>query len=430
MFFKNLSNNLSSLKNEGMNHFLATILICLLPMFLVSSSILANLSSASIGFLFLFDALKNKKYEYFNNKIFILLLIFFIYLIINFLHAQSFDYIYDSPKRNIGFIRFILLAFAISYYFNNQKFKYFQLILSIWISTFVFISIDLLVQYFCGYNFFLQSNTFPGRLSGVMGNELKIGGYYLGFYFFSIAAVTKIFSKRIYIVSILIVFFTLISFLIGERANFLKVFSGLLIFLFFWDKYKVKYKLLILSLIFALLIIGGNLNQNLKYRFVGQFSSYIIDNGFKAYYYNSQYGAHYGTSIKMFMNYPLMGIGIKNFMEECYVDDQKKYDDERFLLNKARCNTHPHQLHLEILSQLGIVGYSMFLSFFLWFIGRGFLIYKKNKNIYHLGALIFILTSLFIPLPTGSFFTTFGASIFWINFGLVLAFEKTKLTNR
>ena len=429
MHLKNLSNDLNSLKAGSINHFLATILICLFPAFLVSSSILTNLSVVCVGFLFLFDAFKNKKYEYFKNKIFILLSIFFLYLIINFLHSQSFNYIYDSPQRSIGFIRFILLAFAIPYYFNIQKLKYLKLILSIWSFIFVFISIDLLVEYFYGRNLFGMSNVFPGRLSGVMGDELKIGAYFLGFYFIFIGTIIKIFKYKKYLIILSIVLFTLISFLIGERANFLKLLFGLLFFLFFLDGYKTRYKVLILSIMLSFTIFVANSNQDLKDRFLNQFINYIVENGITQYYYNSQYGAHFGVSIKIFKNYPLMGIGIKNFMEECYANDQKKYDDERFLLNKARCNTHPHQLHLEILSQLGIIGYSMFLLFFIWFIGNGLLIYKKNKNIFHLGALTFVMISLFMPLPSGSFFTSFGASIFWINFGLALTFQSSKIKN-
>ena len=430
MYLKNLSNNLHSLKNGSLNHFFATILICLFPAFLVSSSLLTNFFVVCIGFLFLFDALKNKKFEYFNDKIFIFLSIFFLYLIINFLHSQSFNYIYDSPKRSIGFIRFILLAFAISYYFNNQKFKYLKLILSIWSFIFLFISIDLLVEYFYGHNLFGMSNVFPGRLSSVMGDELKIGGYFLGFFFIFIGFIIKIFKHKKYLIILLIIFFALISFLIGERANFLKLLAGLIFFLIFLDSFKIRYKVLILSIMLSLTIFMANSNQILKDRFLNQFINYITENGIAQYYYNSQYGAHFGVSIKIFKNYPLMGNGIKNFMEECYADDQKKYDDKRFLLNTARCNTHPHQLHLEILSQLGIIGYSMFLLFFMWFITNGIINYKKNKNILLLGALTFIMVSLFMPLPSGSFFTTFGASIFWINFGLALTFQKIKLIDQ
>ena len=133
MYLQNISNDFKSLRNGNLNHFFATILICLLPIFIVSSSILINISITSIAVLFLFDSIKNKKYEYFNNRIFIFLFIFFIFLIINLLFSINFQ---NSLQRSIGFIRFILLAVAISYYLNNNNFKYFQLILVMWVLTF------------------------------------------------------------------------------------------------------------------------------------------------------------------------------------------------------------------------------------------------------------------------------------------------------
>ena len=133
MYVQNISDDFKSLRNGNLNHFFATILICLLPIFIVSSSILINISITSIAVLFLFDSIKNKKYEYFNNKIFIFLFIFFIFLIINLFFSINFQ---NSLQRSIGFIRFILLAAAISYYLNNNNFKYFRLILVMWVLTF------------------------------------------------------------------------------------------------------------------------------------------------------------------------------------------------------------------------------------------------------------------------------------------------------
>ena len=50
--------------------------------------------------------------------------------------------------------------------------------------------------------------------------------------------------------------------------------------------------------------------------------------------------------------------------------------------------------------------------------------YLRNKDPYLLTSLIFIFVSIFTPVPSGSFFTTYGATIFWLNFGLVLAFSS------
>ena len=106
MHIGNITGDFRSLKNKSINHFCATILICLLPAFIVSSSILINISIIVIGSLFLFDSIKNKKYEYFNNKIFILLFIFFIFLIVNLFFSINFQ---SSLPRSLGFLRFILL---------------------------------------------------------------------------------------------------------------------------------------------------------------------------------------------------------------------------------------------------------------------------------------------------------------------------------
>ena len=50
---------------------------------------------------------------------------------------------------------------------------------------------------------------------------------------------------------------------------------------------------------------------------------------------------------------------------------------------------------------------------------------KEGKTI---NVPFFNSVTIFLPLPSGSFFTTYGAIIFWTNVGLVLAFEKKKIS--
>jgi hypothetical protein len=53
---------------------------------------------------------------------------------------------------------------------------------------------------------------------------------------------------------------------------------------------------------------------------------------------------------------------------------------------------------------------------------NSFKVYRKTGDLIHLSSILFVLT-FFIPLlPTGSFFSTFNGSIFWINFSFVHAF--------
>ena len=120
---------------------------------------------------------------------------------------------------------------------------------------------------------------------------------------------------------------------------------------------------------------------------------------------SSQYGAHFGTGLKIIQNYPLTGIGFKNFFDECA---KKEYEDKNFyILNQDVL--HPHQLHLDIASSVGIIGYLLLISSFIYLIILSFKSYSKSKNLYTLASLAFILFSNLFHL---CFFTSYSATIF------------------
>ena len=76
-------------------------------------------------------------------------------------------------------------------------------------------------------------------------------------------------------------------------------------------------------------------------------------------------------------------------------------------------------MHFEILSELGLIGYALFGLFFYMSISNILKIYIKSKNLFQLSSLLFIIATIIPLLPSGSFFTTYTASIFWINYGLL-----------
>ena len=96
---------------------------------------------------------------------------------------------------------------------------------------FLFITIDLIFEFFLGYNIFGISNQFPGRLSSFLGDELKIGNFYFGFALFTSATVFYFYKKKYFILSIII--FLIVALLIGERSNFLKIIFCFCFFYFF-----------------------------------------------------------------------------------------------------------------------------------------------------------------------------------------------------
>ena len=405
---------LIKLKKGNLKHFSSILLIYCFPIFILFSSLLTNLFTVILIFFFLNEIKFNPKYLV-KDKILFLLILFWFFILISLFTSI---YVENSIPRSLGFIRFILLSYAVAYYIGLNDFKYYKIIILIWFFIFFISSVDLFIEYILGFNLLGYVSYMPGRLSGFLGDELKIGNYYLGFYFLILAFSIQFFKKQ-FLSFFIIIFFSLIAFLIGERANFIKIILGLLIFLIFYEKIILKYKIIFFGLMISGAIIFVNLNDEFKTRYKKQLYTPLKTEGVYNYLKGIPYGAHFSTAYEIFKENPISGIGLKNFYFECGKD---KYINKEFVFNHARCSTHPHQLHLEILSHIGIFGYLVFICLFFYLIYFGFQNYFRNKNPYLLASLIFILVSIFTPVPSGSFFTTFGATIFWLNFGLVLAF--------
>ena len=405
---------LIKLKKRNLNHFYSILIISCFPIFILFSSLLTNLFTVILIFFFLNEIKFNPKYLV-KDKILFLLILFWFFILISLFTSI---YVENSIPRSLGFVRFILLAYAVAYYIGLNDFRYYKIIILIWFLIFFISSVDLFIEYILGFNLLGNVSYMPGRLSGFLGDELKIGNYYLGFYFLILPFSIQFFKKQ-FLSFFIIIFFSLIAFLIGERANFIKIILGLLIFLIFYEKIILKYKIIFFGLMISIAIIFVNLDNEFKTRYKKQLYTPLETEGVYNYLKGIPYGSHFSTAYEIFKENPISGIGLKNFYFECGKD---KYINKEFVFNHARCSTHPHQLHLEILSHIGIFGYLVFICLFFHLIYFGFQNYFRNKNPYLLASLIFILVSIFTPVPSGSFFTTYGATIFWLNFGLVLAF--------
>ena len=397
------------------------LLLSTLPLAITTSSLIMNLIVVLITLIFINIVIKNNELKILNNKFFILLCFFYFYLFLNL--KNSFD-IDNSLSRTIGFIRFIFLSFAISYVLSFKNFKYLKPILITWLSIFILVSIDLFYEYIFGQNIMGYSNQFPGRLSGFSTSELKIGGYYFGFIILSISTIFFFFSKKNGIFFTILFFF--ISIMIGERANFIKIFLSLILFFLFIDFFSKKIKIFTLIILILAPLLMVSINKNLNDRFNNQFINYIWNNGISDYYKISQYGAHYNSAIQIIRDYSYFGIGFKNFPKVC---SNEKYIDERFTFHQMRCSTHPHQTHLDIILSIGVVGYVFLILIFIYLIIINIRSYKKNKNPFTLAGICFILSTFLAPLPAGSFFTSYGATIFWFNIGILLSFENYKIRN-
>tara|TARA_B100001540_G_C15765789_1_gene623903 strand:- start:362 stop:1579 length:1218 start_codon:yes stop_codon:yes gene_type:complete len=386
------------------------LFIALLPVAILSGSLVINIFHILISVIFLVEIYKEKKIEFFNDYFFYLLLFLWLSFLINLFFSTIPE---NGISRSVGFLRFILLIFAIKYVFLYEKEKYKKLILNVWLVVFIIVTLDLFFEFYFGRNTLGFTSYMPGRLAGFLNDELKIGGYYLGFGLISIATLYNSNEKKSYLIPILIIIFIIASFLIGERSNFIKFFT--IIFLFTIVIYKKKILNYLVVFITLILVLYGLLlkNENLKYRYLDQINYSKIS--------ESLYFQHYKSAISVYKENPYFGVGIKNFRNEIV---KEKYISNKDWNNRHIISTHPHQINFEILTETGIFGFLCYLIFFLLSFFKTSKIYFKNKNVFLLSALLFCLIYLNPILPSGSFFTTYSATIFWMNFALMITFAK------
>ena len=389
-------------------------LILLFPIFLITGNFLVNFFYISISILSVLNF--NKKDDFFRSNIFYLLVFFLIYLSINLLFSINFS---NSYPRVIKFLLIILFIKEI-FCFNNKKEIYFEKIIKFWTILYIIVTIDIVFELIFGFNTLGFKSYLDGRIASFFGDELVVGTFY---HFFSLI-ILSYFVKNKYpnlLVISLIIAIISISFMIGERANFIKLFFSILLFSFLILEINLIKKTGLVCLTLLIISIIFYSNDSLKKRYYNQISIIYSIDGLKKYFKESQYGAHQITAYEIFKDNVLFGVGLKNFREE---SKKSIYENPDYYKTNQRQSTHPHQIHLEILSELGLLGYIFFLILIFYSIIFSAKNYFVERNPYQISALIYILSCLIPLVPSGSLFSTFFGGIFWFSFGLMISFNK------
>ena len=405
--------NLISSKNKTL--IILSFLVAILPISLLVGSLIINLITVIVSIIFIFELFIKKKFNFLHDWSFYLLLFLWISLLINLIFSQDINL---SIFRATGFIRFIFLAQAIRYLFLINDTKYKDFILKSWLLVFLVVNVDLLIEYFSGKNILGYKSNLDGRLASFLDDELKIGGYYFGFCLLSLATIYSYFKRDYKIIFGFAVLFLIIAFLIGERSNFIKILFSTIIILFFYFR-EHKFKLLFLSLV-SIIVFTSIIykNENLKYRYFSQWNVNNIKTNI--------YLTHYKTAILVFKKYPFFGSGIKNFRVEVKKIIEDKFKNDENYNNWQVITTHPHQINFEILAETGIFGFTCFFLFFLITFVFAFKKILRSNDIFLIVSTIFCLTYINPLLPSGSFFTSYGATIFWTNYGVMISYLRSK----
>ena len=399
------------------------ILIIGLPIALIFSNILAEvIIILLIGFYFFNRNYKGIIFDI-NNSIIIILLIFWIYLIINYLINYNND---PSLIRTLSFIRFPLFILSISFFINYKEINL-DKVFKFWFLILLIVCLDLFFQYFNHVNLIGNEAVLQGaiyRLGGFMGDELKISNLVFHFgtlvfvYFFSDILINNNKKNIFYILYLILIIASI--YITAERSNFITAMVFFAVLNFFLLLKNRRVFVLLITFFSAIIILLSVNNKHLIDRM-------IFDNIFKEVkklHYNpdksylnkdSVYFAHYSAAYQLFQKNKFFGVGLKNYRKFCNNSEFNKNIHPSH--HGRKCATHPHNFYFEFLSEIGFLGFFLIMSFFIY----SFYTFLKYKNNFLVLSSVILIVN-FIPfLPRGSFFTNWNAIILWTVFAFIFS---------
>ena len=394
-------------------------LVIFLPISLLISSGVSEITQFLIIISFLIISFYNKDFVWLKNKYLWLLMLIWISLLLNLLFSQNFSL---SFLRNVTFIKNIIFIFALNYIFNKKK--NFDLIFIFFLIISTIVSFDIFFEYFNKKNILGFQSNYDERIASFLGKELKIGAFMFGFSFISISYYfERYLNKSInhkFFGFLLMAFFFISIFLTGERSNTLKAIFALFLFIIFLNKVIFKYKKIFFTSVLLILIFSFANFDKIRNRF-NVILLPINNIGFVEAFKETQHGAHFYTALKIFEKYPFFGVGNKNFREEC---SKEEYKNENYKRIEGRCSTHPHQIYYELISEHGLIGTTIILCVIFFILFDSAIIYSKKKNSIHLASILFVFSQFLPFIPSGSFFTSWSSTIFWLNFSIIIFYNN------
>jgi len=400
------------------------ILMSLYPLSIIVGPLISLINTLSIIFIYMLFFFRENHYKFLiKNESLKILFGIYIYLIFNSLFSINYEI---GFSRNFGFLRLILLFIAINYFFYISKTN--LKIFYTWTLVFFVFVFDVYFERFSGANVFGWGpqeidgvfQPYGSRVMSFFKDEPIAGSYLYGFIFLVSGYVLQFFKNKTkgdFLSLFLILCFLLSVIATGERSNSIKVTFGIVLFILIIDIIKPKTKILILTILIGSIILLITNSNYLKNRYVGQFYYYLSEKDSKAIE-KSLYYKLYRSGFNVFKNSPLFGVGNKNYrIEAC--GDVKKVIEFNY-----KCTTHPHQTYIELLSEHGLIGAFILLSSFFLLMFKNLKKIIFSKNYIQIGSFVYLL-SVFLPLlPSGSFFSDFNITFFFINLSFLYAVNQ------
>ena len=345
-----------------------------------------------------------------------------------------------TTSKSILFLRFLLFFIIIRFLIKNNYINFIYFFVSSFFFT-LFVSFDIFYQFIFGKDIFGYVSL-GRKLSGPFNDEAIAGGYlqrFSIFSFFIILFFKKNISLRKYAFinfCILIVILPAII-LAGNRMPLILFLLSIFFMLILLKDFRKQLLPLciIIGIVFSIILnLSQTASKNFE-NFQGQIKSMttFVFSEKKDLNNAPGYIKEFSTFYQTWLMNKYLGGGIKKFRYYCH---KRPNVNEDFSIRKnanqqkrMKCNMHPHNYYLEILTETGIVGFvilSIIFSFLIYKILFKFNLYNSdlNKNFQFAPFLILFMIEIFPIKSTGSFFTTGNATYFFLILAISMGILK------
>tara|TARA_B100000886_G_scaffold339621_1_gene305663 strand:- start:1282 stop:2598 length:1317 start_codon:yes stop_codon:yes gene_type:complete len=415
-----------------------SVLLAIMPLSFIAGNMIININLV----LFIISAFFSYKKEIFSFRLdlidkiistfFFIVLFTGVYNDIFFYLEKSWRADFSTTIKSILFFKYLIFYLVLRFCVEKKSLnlKYFFISSSL---ASIFVCFDIFYQSIFGKDIFGYGTEGMGRkLGGPFGDELIAGGFIQRFSLFSFFIVPLFFLKfrnysKVLIPILFLIFFTGIMFS-GNRMPLIMFIFTLFLTLVFQKQVR-KYFLHFCFIIVTAFLIIFNFNSKVKNNFknfymqVTEIKTVVTEEKFD--YNKSAYFKEFNTFYDTWLLNKYIGGGIKNFRYYCHY----RAPDTSETYKKYKCNMHPHNYYLEILTETGIIGFLIIIVSFLLFFYRSFLkkyFFKSTmKNNHIITPFIFLFIAEIFPIKsTGSFFTTGNATYLFLILAILIGLTR------
>ncbi len=370
--------------------------------FLIWGPFFPDLIVSISALFFLYHSIKNKKFDFFNNKPLIVFFIFCIYCILLSIFVAEDKVL--SFEGSLFYFRIGIFSCFIWYLIDKDKnvlshFYYFLLL------CFTILTIDGFIQYFTGENI-IGLKLYGSRISSFFGDEAIMGSYLSRLFplLFGLFLIKKKFKFEIYFIGLLFVLVDILIFISGERTAFFFLNISTLFIIILIKKYQL-FRLItfITALIFIFILSSTNLNLKDRMFDSPAKNMGIIESSSKPTIFSPAHDSLIRTAYNMFKDKPFFGHGPKMFRVMC--------KDQKYATGISPCMTHPHNFYVQLLAETGIIGFLFLFSALVYVLYSAIkqfksIILKKPRCLtdYQVCLLSGILITVWPFSPNGNFF--------------------------